>query len=111
LRAGAAPTGDGISYDVEAVAPVAAWLAHERCTANGQFFATGAGQTGEVFTSAGHGYQCPQPGSFSLEQIAANWSDVASTDGAYSPASGADYHRFRTAIYDEVVRSHAGGER
>lgn len=84
-------------------AALIAWLAHESCDGHGRFYVADTTGVAEVFTSAGAGYQCPQPSAFSLENIDDNWAAIQSPDGGVSPVTSAEYTTWRNAIYAATV--------
>jgi hypothetical protein len=47
------------------VAHAAAWLAHDQCSASGEFFAVKSGSMREIFVSVAEGFQARRPGEFS----------------------------------------------
>ncbi|MFI0821994.1 SDR family NAD(P)-dependent oxidoreductase [Streptomyces sp. NPDC021098] len=78
----------------EAVAPVAAWLAHEDCTVSGKLLDTSAGSMSEAFLSrtAATG---PDPG-LTIETVS------AAVGRALDRSTGAPYPNAGEFIYDEV---------
>jgi NAD(P)-dependent dehydrogenase (short-subunit alcohol dehydrogenase family) len=91
-------------HDSAALVPLIAWLSHDACDVTGRFFAVGDSRVAEVFTCAARGYQCPDPPSFSLENVRDNWASATDPAGAIAPVGQVDYNAFRVGIYDEVVR-------
>jgi NAD(P)-dependent dehydrogenase (short-subunit alcohol dehydrogenase family) len=87
-----------------AMVPLVAWLSHDACDADGRFFSVSGSRVAEVFTCAARGYQCPDPPSFSPEDVRDHWMTVKSPAGAIVPAGQVDYNAFRVGIYNEVVR-------
>jgi NAD(P)-dependent dehydrogenase (short-subunit alcohol dehydrogenase family) len=81
----------------------ALWLAHEGCHVSGRYFAAGRGRIAEIFTSAGTGYQCPNPSSFSLEDVRNNWHVATDPGGAICPENQVEYNAFRVSVYRAAV--------
>jgi NAD(P)-dependent dehydrogenase (short-subunit alcohol dehydrogenase family) len=105
LRTGATAAGSTAPHDATALVPLVAWLSHDACNVDGRFFAVGGSRIAEVFTCAARGYQCPDPPSFSLENVRDNWARAKDPAGAVAPFGQVDYNAFRVGIYHEVVGS------
>jgi hypothetical protein len=105
LRIGATGSGPTAPHQSAALVPLVAWLSHDACDVSGRFFAVGGSRIAEVFTCAARGYQCPDPPSFSLENVRDNWVSAKDPAGAIAPAGQVEYNAFRVGIYNEVVRS------
>ena len=67
----------------EAVAPIAAYLAHEDCPVTGEIFTAGAGRFARLFIASTEGYV--QDGA-TIEDVAANWSTINDETGYFVPA-------------------------
>jgi 3-oxoacyl-[acyl-carrier protein] reductase len=85
------------------VLAAAGWLASPGCDVTGRFFAAGGARMAEVFTWAGHGYQSPDPGGISIEEVRANWEQAQSPADGIAPADQVEYNGFRTAVYRSAV--------
>ena len=72
----------GGDRSAELVAHAAAWLAHDQCSASGEFFAVKSGSMREIFVSVAEGFQARRPGEFSLELIQENWPTIRDRVGA-----------------------------
>jgi hypothetical protein len=77
---------------IDAVAPVAVWLVHERCTVSGECFTVGGGYVGRVSVAVNEGHRWERP--LTPESVAAGWDDVMA-DGPWSglPAGSGDLDR------------------
>lgn len=104
LRTGPTVPGPAAPHDAAGLVPLVAWLSHDACDVSGRFFAVGGSRIAEVSTCAGRGYQCPDPPSFSLENVRDNWVSAKDPAGAIAPSGQADYNAFRVGIYNEAVR-------
>jgi NAD(P)-dependent dehydrogenase (short-subunit alcohol dehydrogenase family) len=69
-----------LSLDV--VAPVAAWLVHEDCTASGECFSVGGGYAGRVTVAVNQGRRWDRP--LTPEAVRDGWDDVMA-DGPWTP--------------------------
>jgi NAD(P)-dependent dehydrogenase (short-subunit alcohol dehydrogenase family) len=67
----------------ELVAPLVAYLAHESCPVNGEVYAAGAGRFSRIFIASTPGYLAEGPAS--IEDIAANWSEINDEAGYHVP--------------------------
>jgi hypothetical protein len=87
----------------ELVAHAAAWLAHDQCSASGEFFALKSGSMREIFVSMAEGFQARRPGEFSLG------ADPGELVHDPRPASGAladhanQYNDYRQAVFYGVT--------
>ncbi len=95
----------GVDNDrsAELVAHAAAWLAHDQCSASGEFFAAKSGSMREVFVSVAEGFQAKRPEEFSLELIQENWSTIRDRRPALSPTDASQYNDYRQAVFDRVT--------
>jgi short-subunit dehydrogenase len=94
----------GVDYrSAELVAHAAAWLAHEQCSAAGEFFAVKSGSMREIFVSVAEGFQAERPDEFSLELIQENWSTIRDRHPALSPTDADQYNEYRRAVFDRVT--------
>ncbi len=73
--------GDLPDMTPEAVAPMAAFLAHESCPVNGEIYAAGAGRFARIFLATTQGYV--HPGDVTMEDVASHWADI-NDESAYS---------------------------
>ena len=87
----------------ELVAHAAAWLAHDQCSASGEFFAVKSGSMREIFVSVAEGFQAKRPDEFSLELIQENWSTIRDRRPALSPTDAIQYNEYRQAVFDRVT--------
>jgi NAD(P)-dependent dehydrogenase (short-subunit alcohol dehydrogenase family) len=95
----------GVDNDrsAELVAHAAAWLAHDQCSASGEFFAAKSGSMREIFMSVAEGFQAKRPEEFSLELIQQNWSTIRDRRPALSPTDAIQYNEYRQAVFDRVT--------
>ena len=77
---------------IDVVAPVAAWLVHEDCTASGECFTVGGGYVGRVSVAVNDGHRWERP--MTPEQVREAW-DVVMAETAWSglPAGSGDLDR------------------
>jgi NAD(P)-dependent dehydrogenase (short-subunit alcohol dehydrogenase family) len=68
--------------DPELVAPVAAWLAHERCSVTGEVFTVGGGRVGRVFVAVTPGYFKPD---LTIEDVDAHLDEIRDEAGYLVP--------------------------
>jgi NAD(P)-dependent dehydrogenase (short-subunit alcohol dehydrogenase family) len=69
----------------ELVAPLVAYLAHERCAATGEIYAAGAGRFGRIVIEQCEGYV--HPGAHpTVEDVAAHWDAINDDTDAWAPA-------------------------
>jgi NAD(P)-dependent dehydrogenase (short-subunit alcohol dehydrogenase family) len=87
----------------ELVAHAAAWLAHDQCSASGEFFAVKSGSMREILVSVAEGFQARRPEEFSLEVIRENWPTIQDRRPAISPADAIEYNDYRQAVFDRVT--------
>jgi NAD(P)-dependent dehydrogenase (short-subunit alcohol dehydrogenase family) len=76
--------GDVPEMAPELVAPMAAYLAHESCPANGEIYAAGAGRFARIFLATTPGYVHPGP-DVTIEDVAAHWADINDEAGYSVP--------------------------
>jgi NAD(P)-dependent dehydrogenase (short-subunit alcohol dehydrogenase family) len=67
------------------VAPMAAFLAHERCPVSGEIYAAGAGHFTRLFIAETEGYVHASPDA-TIEDVAANWATINDEAGYSVPA-------------------------
>lgn len=84
-----AGAGDLPEMTPEAVAPMAAYLAHESCPVNGEIYAAGAGRFARVFLATTEGYV--QSGDVSIEDVAEHWADINDEAGYSVPKALRDW--------------------
>jgi NAD(P)-dependent dehydrogenase (short-subunit alcohol dehydrogenase family) len=82
--------GDAPGMAPELVAPMAAYLAHESCPANGEMFAAGAGRFARIFLATTAGYVHPGA-DVTIEDVAAHWSDINDESGYSVPTDLPDW--------------------
>ncbi len=70
------------------VAPLVAYLAHERCPVNGEMYAAGAGRFARVFLATSPGYVSVHP---TIEDVAAHWADINDESGYIVPVDLPDW--------------------
>jgi NAD(P)-dependent dehydrogenase (short-subunit alcohol dehydrogenase family) len=79
----------------ELVAPMVAFLAHDRCPTSGEVYTAGAGRFGRLFIGATPGWvpggSNPGDGVPTVEDVAAGWSAINDETGYSVPASLADW--------------------
>ena len=73
----------------EAVAPMAAYLAHESCPVNGEIYAAGAGRFARIFLATTEGYV--HPGDVTIEDVASHWADINDESGYSVPRALRDW--------------------
>jgi NAD(P)-dependent dehydrogenase (short-subunit alcohol dehydrogenase family) len=95
----------GVDDDRSAVlvAHAAAWLAHDQCSASGEFFAVKSGSMREIFVSVAEGFQAQCPEDFSVELIQENWSAIRDRRPALSPTDADQYNDYRQAVFYRVT--------
>ena len=69
----------------DAVAPMAAFLAHEACPVSGEIYTAGAGRFARLFIASTEGY-VPQNGPATIEDVAENWDAINDETGYYVPS-------------------------
>ena len=69
--------------DPELVSPVAAWLAHERCSVTGEVFTVGGGRVGRMFVGVTPGYFKPD---LTIEDVDAHLDEIRDDAGYVVPA-------------------------
>ena len=68
----------------DAVAPMAAFLAHESCPVSGEIYTAGAGRFARLFIASTEGY-VHQDGPATIEDVAKNWDAINDETGYYVP--------------------------
>ncbi|MEU9435208.1 SDR family NAD(P)-dependent oxidoreductase [Streptomyces sp. NPDC048252] len=82
-----AETAPGMPYmPSDAVAPMVAYLAHERCPVNGEIYTAGAGRFARLFIASTEGYVHDGGGSVTVEDVAGNWDAINDEKGYYVPS-------------------------
>lgn len=66
------------------VAPLVAYLAHERCPVTGEMYAAGGGRFARMFIACGPGYV--GSGAPTVEEVAENWAAISEEPGYSVPA-------------------------
>lgn len=92
----AAPTPDDVAEQLaaqmapEQVAPMVAYLAHERCAVSGEVYSAGAGHFARIFIAETPGYADPglRP---TVEDVGEHWDEINDEAGYYVPASLLDW--------------------
>ena len=82
--------GEDPHMSPELVAPMAAYLAHESCPANGEMYAAGAGRFARIFLATTPGYVHPGH-DVSIEDIATHWPDINDETGYSVPRDLPDW--------------------
>ena len=67
------------------VAPMVAYLAHESCPVSGEIYAAGAGRFARIFLGSTPGWVHAGPGSSTVEDVAAHWSEINDESGYTVP--------------------------
>jgi len=84
----------------DAVAPMAAFLAHENCPVSGEIYTAGAGRFARLFIASTEGY-VHADGPATIETVAENWDAINDEAGYYVPTDLMDWsasflkHQFR----------------
>jgi hypothetical protein len=81
--AGGAPGAAEMSPDL--VAPMAAFLAHERCPVSGEIYAAGAGRFARIFIAQAQGY-VHRDAKPTIEDVARNWTAINDEGDYFVPA-------------------------
>ena len=74
----------------DAVAPMAAFLAHENCPVSGEIYTAGAGRFARLFIASTEGYVHAER-SASIEDVAQNWSAINDESGYFVPTDLMDW--------------------
>lgn len=74
----------------DAVAPMAAFLAHESCPVSGEIYTAGAGRFARLFIASTEGY-VHEDGPATIEDVAANWDAINDEDGYFVPTDLMDW--------------------
>ena len=88
--------------DPALVAPMAAFLAHERCPVSGEIFAAGAGRFARIFVAQTAGY-LHHGAAPEVEDVAAHWDTINDESAYYVPSDLMDW--------SAAFLSHLGGGR
>ena len=75
----------------ELVAPMVAFLAHERCTVSGEMYVAGAGRFARIFIASTQGYVPPRLEPTTIEDVAEHWATINDEHGYYVPADLMDW--------------------
>jgi NAD(P)-dependent dehydrogenase (short-subunit alcohol dehydrogenase family) len=67
------------------VAPMVAFLAHERCPVSGEIYAAGAGRFARIFIAETEGYVHAVPAEPTIEDVAQNWATINDETGYAVP--------------------------
>lgn len=88
------------SLEPEVVAPLAAYLSHEQCTASGEVYAAGGGRYGRLFLAETPGYLAKDTSAVSVDEIAENWDEINAEAGYFTPVSPMDWSaRFMAHLF------------
>jgi NAD(P)-dependent dehydrogenase (short-subunit alcohol dehydrogenase family) len=85
-----AGAGDAPDMAPSLVAPMAAYLAHESCPANGEMYAAGAGRFARIFLATTPGYVHPGA-EVTIEDVAEHWADINDEAGYSVPKDLPDW--------------------
>lgn len=88
VEEGAANRGFGEvpAMDPAAVAPMAAYLAHEACRVSGEVYAAGAGRFARLFLAQAPGWVAEgEATAVSVNDVAAHWDEINAEGGYYVP--------------------------
>lgn len=85
------------------VAPMAAYLAHDSCPANGEMYAAGAGRFARIFLATTPGY-VHTGAEVTIEDVAAHWSDINDEAGYSVPKDLPDWS---ARFLDHLPPNHA----
>jgi NAD(P)-dependent dehydrogenase (short-subunit alcohol dehydrogenase family) len=87
--------GDGEAPDMapDLVAPMAAYLAHESCPANGEMYAAGAGRFARIFLATTPGY-VHRGADVTIEDVAEHWADINDEAGYSVPKDLLEWSAF-----------------
>ncbi|GAA3204308.1 SDR family NAD(P)-dependent oxidoreductase [Actinocorallia longicatena] len=75
---------DDSAMPSQAVAPMAAYLAHEDCPVSGEIYTAGAGRFARLFIASTEGY-LHQDGPASIEDVAGHWDAINDEKGYFVP--------------------------
>ena len=89
-----------ISRDVSAIAPVVAYLVHDRCAVTGQFFFADAGRVAHLVLgeTRGHVLEELSPGC-----VHENWDRILDTTGFVTPASTVEHRKLADEVLSEAL--------
>ncbi len=79
------------NMEPELVAPMVAFLAHERCPVSGEIYVAGAGRFARLFIASTEGYVHPQPDRATIEDVAEHWAAINDERGYFVPADLVDW--------------------
>jgi NAD(P)-dependent dehydrogenase (short-subunit alcohol dehydrogenase family) len=82
--------GEAPDMDPALVAPMAAYLAHESCPANGEMYAAGAGRFARIFLATTPGY-VHSGAQVTIEDVAEHWADINDEAGYSVPKDLPDW--------------------
>lgn len=89
--------GEVPAMDPAAVAPMAAYLAHEACQVSGEVYAAGAGRFARLFLAQTPGWVADDAAGtasdLSLDDVAAHWEEINAEDGYYVPRDPVHWSR------------------
>ena len=74
----------------DAVAPMAAFLAHENCPVSGEIYTAGAGRFARLFIASTEGYVHAER-SATIEDVAQNWNAINDESGYFVPTDLMDW--------------------
>lgn len=89
------PDVPNLSREASEVAPVAAYLVHERCRVTGQFFFADSGRVAQLLLGETRGLVMDEP---SLAEIDAGWEGITDTDGFVLPANTIEHATFAAGV-------------
>jgi NAD(P)-dependent dehydrogenase (short-subunit alcohol dehydrogenase family) len=98
-RMGAHPSTESLDrpapkqMEPELVAPMVAFLAHERCAVSGEIYVAGAGRFSRIFLAATEGYVHDRSDQPTIEDVADHWAAINDEDGYYVPADLLDWSK------------------
>ncbi|HEY2429107.1 MAG TPA: SDR family NAD(P)-dependent oxidoreductase [Acidimicrobiales bacterium] len=103
-RADGSPGAGSVEMPPAAVAPMAAFLAHEDCPVNGEIYTAGAGRFARIFIGSTNGYVHPTPDP-TVEVVAENWERINDESGYFVPG---DLLAWSTAFMAHLPPGDAG---
>jgi NAD(P)-dependent dehydrogenase (short-subunit alcohol dehydrogenase family) len=98
-RMGAHPSTESLNrpapkqMEPELVAPMVAFLAHERCTVSGEIYVAGAGRFSRIFIASTPGYVHDGADRPTIEDIADHWAAINDEDDYYVPTGLLDWSK------------------
>lgn len=96
VEEGAANRGFGEvpAMDPAAVAPMAAYLAHEACGVSGEVYAAGAGRFARLFLAQAPGWVAGgEASAVSVDDLAAHWDEINAESGYHVPTDPVDWSK------------------